>query len=313
MLRHRGIPASSIISIRAGGTRRQAQLSALDRPFKFPCRPEECTTFKVDALDLLGSARLAYNPDENEYCLPLEPTEGGSQASMEVSFRIKRAGAAGSHGAGEAEEDRSKDQRKEGAARDYLEKHGLTAFMQFLMQSLMKDKPPEPYTFLQREVTKRMVTEITKNAEDPGLESLIAKLSSQGPQGVSAEQYSNLEHEAAAVGEQLRTDNARLRETAEQLMSRYGQLLDESALLHRAAASKGPSGAASVAPTEAMAESSASMQVAAYKDIAKMQDEVTVLAKENALLVSELARMLSSIDTVRGEIDSIHQSRPPSA
>lgn len=313
VLRYSGFPDSSVISIRAGSTRRQGQLSGLDRPFKFPCKPEDCTTFKVDVLDVLGSARLACNPTDAEYCFSLEPVSrsGASKSSMEVAFAVRRLSGAGAPG-GEGDDDKARDQKKEGAALDYLEKHGLATFMQFLMQSLMKDKPTDPYAFLQREVTKRMVVEVTKNAEDQGLENLLAKFAAQAPKGVSPEQLAVLEAEATAVGEQLRADNARLRDTTDLLLSRYGQLIEESQLLQRCAVGRGmdlePFATAQLDPG---AENSEAMQLAAYKDIVQMQDEVNALAKENGFLVTELAGMLSSIHTVKADIETMQQALTP--
>lgn len=326
MLRHHGIPETSIISIRAGGTRRQAQLSTLDRPLKFPCEPEQSTTFKVDILDLLGSARLAYNPAENEYSLSLESVYGrGDTNDMEVAFRVRRAGDP-SYGepvspknagaASRAEDDKAKDARRESAARDYLEKHGLTAFMQFLMQSLMKDKPPDPYSFLQKQITKRMVTEVSRSVagdkvdllEDKGLETLLKRFNSpEAPLEVTTEQLEQLERDAAMAGEQLRADNARLRETAEQLKCRYGQLIDETAMMHQQAAAKAEAHGGPQMPPLAPGESP---QIAAYREMARMQDDISGLAKENADLVAELANMRAGMDNVYGEIDEMLVSFP---
>ncbi|CAE8593196.1 unnamed protein product, partial [Polarella glacialis] len=116
----------------------------------------------------------------------------------------------------QADRDKAKDKLKEASARDYLEKHGLTTFMQFLMQSLMKDKPSDPYSFLQRQVTKRMMVnapEITLLPEDSDLESLLTKLAMEAPVDISCEDLELLEREAAIAGEQLRKDNLLLKET----------------------------------------------------------------------------------------------------
>lgn len=320
VLRHHGIPESSIISIRAGGTRRQAQLSQLDRPLKFPSGPEGITAFKIDVLEPLGTARLAYNPAESEYCLSFEAAgEGAASAGMELAFCVRRQGegpAAGEEAPG-TDDERLRDQRKELAAREYLDRHGLTAFMQFLMQSLMKDKPADPYSFLQKQVTKRMVTELSRSVtgekvdvpEEKGLERLITTFTSKAPAGVTPEQLAELEREAAAAGDQLRADNAKLRETAEQLKSRYGQLLQETAQLQMQASEDGMGEATSVArlPPPTQGEPP---QLAAYREIAQMQDDVSCLAKENAALVAQLASMRSSIDAVRTEIDEMHKTLP---
>jgi len=333
VLRHHGIPESSIVSIRAGGTRRQAQLSQLDRPLKFPAGPESVNTFKIDVLDMLGTARLAYNPSESEYCLTLDPASDAGPTNMELVFCVRRPGEAGPTSAGAkggdaggedgvaavTDDEKSRDQKKEVAAREYLDKHGLTTFMQFLMQSLMKDKPADPYSFLQKQVTKRMVTELSRNVagekvdvpDDKGLEKLISTFTSRAPASVTPDQLALLEREAAAAGAQLKADNARLRETAEQLKSRYGQLLQETAQLQMQTADEG--GAAPAGPQLPPAVPGESAQLTAYREIAHMQDEVSSLAKENADLVAQLATMRSSIDSVRGEIDDLNEKVPQPA
>mmetsp|Transcript_81091 Transcript_81091/g.241623 ORF Transcript_81091/g.241623 Transcript_81091/m.241623 type:complete len:339 (-) Transcript_81091:108-1124(-) len=334
VLRHQGIPETSIVSIRAGGTRRQAQLSQLDRPLKFPSGPESVNTFKIDVLDLLGTARLAYNPTESEYCLTLDPAGDSSPPNMELVFCVRRPGEAGSaarssavagkdaegaEGDAATDDEKTRDQKKEMAAREYLDKHGLTTFMQFLMQSLMKDKPADPYSFLQKQVTKRMVTELSRNVagekveipDDKGLEKLITTFTSKAPASVTPEQLAVLEREAAAAGAQLRADNARLRETAEQLKNRYGQLLQETAMLQMQTTDEG--GSAPAGPQLPPAMPGESPQLIAYREIAQMQDEVSHLAKENADLVAQLATMRSSIDAVRGEIDDMGKNVPQAA
>jgi len=157
------IPQNSVISIRAGNTRRQAALSALDRPLKFPNKPDSCTTFKVDVLDMLGTARLAYHPGEKQYLLELDPVNNGSgkegSPGMEVAFTVHSADDEKVNDVdanNPAKESNAWRHRQELAAKDYLEAHGLLSFMQFLMQSLMKDKPAYPYTFLQKQCAIRM-------------------------------------------------------------------------------------------------------------------------------------------------------------
>lgn len=328
---HSGIPETGVLSIRAGGTRRQAQLATLDRPFKFPNRPEECSTFKVDVLNLLGSARLAYNPAEVEYSLALDPAEEAAgeaetPSGMEVVFQVRRCDGEKAVEGGEdalapaldASQDQDKDQRREQEARQYLEKHGLTTFMQFLMQSLMKDKPANPYSFLQKQVTKRMVSEVSRSIagdridlllEDKGLDTLLQKFSSStAPVEVTAEQLAQLERDAAVASEQLRADNARLRETAAKLKDKYGQLLEETAILQKQAMPESPLDATAM-PASQQGESP---QIVAYREIAAMQDEIKALAQENSALVSQLAGMRTTIDSVYTEIDEMQANLSPS-
>lgn len=322
VLHHSGIPETGIISIRAGSTRRQAQLATLDRAFKFPNEPEECSTFKVDVLNMLGSARLAYNPSEDQYSLMLDPVEGGAvqpdeSSGMEVAFRVRRCDNAKGEGVEDAtaqEASQDRDKQKEQDARQYLEKHGLTTFMQFLMQSLMKDKPANPYSFLQKQVTKRMVSEVSRSIggdridmllEDKGLDALIQNLSSgEAPFEVTAEQLEQLERDARLAGEQLRADNARLRETAASLKQKYGQLLEETAELQRTLP-------AAEAPELPAVHDAASSQVAAYREIAQKQGEITALAQENAALVSQLGDMRMQIDSIYSDINDMKANAVP--
>eukprot|EP00440_Ansanella_granifera_P005549 gb/GFBE01006028.1/.p1 GENE.gb/GFBE01006028.1/~~gb/GFBE01006028.1/.p1 ORF type:complete len:303 (+),score=78.59 gb/GFBE01006028.1/:1-909(+) len=291
---HHGIPETSVISIRAGSTRRQAHLSQLDRPFKFPIKPEECSTLKVDILDLSGTARLACAPGVSEYTIPMEsPVEGEAPTGMEVAVKMTPLGG-GKASTAAHDEEQSRDKKKEEAAKAYLEKHGLTSFMQFLIQSLMKDKPEDPYAFLQRQVTKRqMAAELSGGhgcPQDSQLEALMMKLSTEAGQAVPVEQLQDLERQAAAAGEQLRKDNVELRAAVDQLKSRYKALLVENTMLQEEVG--GAEGGATAPPSPQM-------------DLATAQDEVGGLAQENAMLVSELARMRESIESVRNEIEML--------
>ncbi|CAE7535376.1 C07A9.2 [Symbiodinium sp. CCMP2456] len=229
VLRHNGIPESSILSIRVGSTRRQVHVSQLDRPLKFPTKLEECSSVKVEILDVAGTARVSCSPSTSEYSIPLEsPLEGEGSTGMEVGIRLGGAGAEVSPGAVEEAE-----KKKEDDAKSYLEKHGLTSFMQFLIQSLMKDKPEDPYKFLQRQVTKKMmITELSSGVSaDQKLEEMLTKLSSEVTDCVPVEQLQDLQKQAEEVGDQLRKDNKELRETLDLLKGRYRSLLVENSEL----------------------------------------------------------------------------------
>jgi len=303
VLHHHGIPVTSVISIRAGSTRRQAHLSQLDRPFKFPIKPEECTAVKVDILDLSGSARVACQAGVRDYSVPLEsPIEGESATGMEVDLRLKPLGGGGKD-AGKAsdDEDHARDKKKEAAAKAYLEKHGLTGFMQFLIQSLMKDKPEDPYAFLQRQVTKRMMASQAACGEIIPEESragdLLVKLSQEAGESVPADQLQDLEKKAEQAGEQLRKDNEELKETVSKLKSRYKTMLVENSQLE-VQSKETPGGR--------MAQTTSPMRLdATFGNLAMMQDEVSTLAAENAELVSELVRIRQAVDSIRDEIDDL--------
>lgn len=311
VLRAPGVPESSVISVRAGGTRRQCALSALDRPFKFPSSPEECGTFKVEVLDLLGSASFPYDPSKQEHSVGLE-TAAGQDVGMQVVFNLRRA-TVDSYARTDGEvlsrpgsanlpssRPPSRDEKKEQAAREYLEKHGLTGFMQNMMQCLMKDRPEDPFAFLQKQVTKRMVSDMSNPfiADEQGLGSILATMPADG--GVSVDQLAALEREAADASEKMRQDNKKLREAAAELKAKYWKLLEDNQL--GAIREVSEEGSAEQPDVGHHAESE-TPQVAAYREIASMQKEVTNIAEENQELVEELSRMRATIEAVRGEID----------
>lgn len=307
------IPDKAFLSVRSGATRRQAQVSLLEKPLSFPKAPDENTTFKVDVLDLVGSGRLAYNPTETEYMLPIESLmEDGSLTNMEIMFAVRPTdGAAAAAGPIASEGEADPDEKREQNARDYLEKHGLVTFMHFLMQSLMKDKPAEPYTFLQKQCTMRMVTEVQEKAAR-GEPLTAADRPAEAPEGLMAgqgdsaslEQLNALRNEASAAGERLREDNEQLRATAAGLRNEYQGMLDRVGKENVPLDEHG----IEIPQTKPMPPEhcNEAPQIAAYREIARVQDEVTHLAKENAGLVNQLAQMRALVDAIRLEMADLN-------
>lgn len=61
-----GIESDTIVSIRAGSTRRQGRL-ILDQPFCFPNLLVNASPFNVDLLRNVASAKLNVSPDVEDY------------------------------------------------------------------------------------------------------------------------------------------------------------------------------------------------------------------------------------------------------
>lgn len=279
VVRCSGIPESSILSVRIGSTRRLVHLNQLDRPLKFPVRPEECSSVKVDVMDVSGTARLACSAKTTEYTIPLEsPEEQALPTGMEVAIKMKPQGL------GDAALDEEMERKKEDAAKAYLEKHGLTSFMQFLIQSLMKDKPADPYAFMQRQVTKRVVATQTQDSTetDKQLDEILQKLSSEVSESVPAEQLQSLQQQAEAAGEQLKKDNEELRGMLNMLKTRYKSLLVENSELVKEVG-EDPSGI----------------------DLTTVKDDIGGLVSDNASLVSELTSMRQKIETMKGQVEKM--------
>lgn len=388
MLNTRGIPKSGLLSISAGGMRKQVQLSALDRPLRFPA-DTEISQIKVDVLDVLGRARVPYNPGEQKYTLPLEAGSGDIQVAsgeaMEVDVIIRPCESPSSpaNQAKDGELDTAARRRKEIDASGYLEEHGLVNFMQFLLHSLMQDKPANPYPFLQKQVAMRMESQTANGTvaspsspsggqvppltgypmlnvpavqdTDLAITSLLQNsklaLMPTSPQAAtSPEDIANLEREALEASQRMRADNALLREAAEQMKLEYEKLMQESKSLHGKLDAKRaqkefnkaviqrppilpfasyysrfvspqcglvywntihsrfwsrPDNPAALAPVMATKETRTQ---AAYREIEKLQDEVELLARENAKLVADLARGREMIDLVRQDMLEIRRS-----
>jgi hypothetical protein len=386
VLNTRGIPKSGLLSISAGGMRKQVQLSAIDKPLRFPA--DEISQIKVDVLDVLGRARLPYHPEEQKYTLPLDLSESGQFTAtvgenMEVDLIVRpcRPDTPSS-----PVKDELSRVRRELDANGYLEEHDLVNFITFVLQSLMQDKPADPYPFLQKQVAMRMsrqagstpaypatpsggagvpealpkielVREATNSLKVPSIQdsetaitSILKKLTPRATAAGSAEEIAELERQAIEASKRLREDNAKLRETAEQMKAEYEKLMQESQNLHvkidakkarKAAASEAlkkpavlpfvqyyerhvgrqcgqvywntihskfwsrPETPAALAPVVATKES---RTAAAYREIEKLQDEVAQLARENAKLVSDLARGREMIDLVRQDMIEIRRS-----
>ena len=69
-----GIPSDAILSVRCGGTRRQAPMETIcNQPLKFPLQLGEVgEPLKIDLLQPLASARLVLHPKEDLYSISFE-------------------------------------------------------------------------------------------------------------------------------------------------------------------------------------------------------------------------------------------------
>merc|ERR1719272_507041 len=101
---------------------------------------------------------------------------------------------------------------------------------------------------------------------------------------VTPEDVENLEKEAMKASQLMRADNMKLRETAEQMNFEYDKLMTERQGLH------GKLDAKRVNKTE------------------KLQNELALLARENAKLVSDLARGREMVDLVKNDMLEIKRS-----
>jgi len=196
-----GAPEGTIVSIRAGSSRRQAPISALGKngkPFHFASGPAGMNPFKLDLLQELGSARMALPPGNREYTVPIK---GGPNGNLSVSFAVREVTKHSEHpmdlfdqldankdgvisrsqfaGAMRVDGDkpvlqpldscRSRSLQERGgaaglpplpkdedghfpaaaaAAKEYLEGHNLLPFVRALLQTVVRERPSDPITFI---------------------------------------------------------------------------------------------------------------------------------------------------------------------
>jgi len=331
VLNLRGIPQSGLLSISAGGTRKQVQLSQLDRPLRFPGNAEDFSSVKVDVLDVLGRGRLPYQANDQMYTVPLDSATGGQAESMEVDIRMRPCEGDLLMSLTKEEEEAVglKRQMREDEANSYLQEHDLVSFMQFLLHGVMQDKPANPYPWLHKQIGMRMnlksgnqspsqtspttsptggppaVPNLT-GAKGPflrmptlqetemGVTTLLDRVSPSAATGAGPEEIARLEQEAAEAVKRLLEDNAKLRDTAMQMNLEYQKLMQESADLHSKLDAK-------------RTQKKEKRTQECYMEIERLQDEVNQLARENAKLVADLSRGREMINLVKQDMLEIRR------
>ncbi|CAE7616431.1 unnamed protein product [Symbiodinium natans] len=146
----KGVSPETIISIRAGSTRRQVPVSLADKPFKFPCQLAECGAIKVDLMTVTASARAILRP-EGEQDVQMKMTKKSSveaqpAAEAEVSFLVRSS--SGEPSTMSHDERAAKKRGLASATEEYLGKHGVLTFIQGVLQGVIRDRPEDPYKYV---------------------------------------------------------------------------------------------------------------------------------------------------------------------
>lgn len=156
LTRASNIPEGSIVSIRAGHSRRQAPLN-YDQAFKFPLKRDAANPFKVNVYSQFGKARLVLRNSEDVYIAQIEGEDGVSVGTLE--FEVKDS----------ASQERSRRRpasqpsqvavkaKKSVQVSRYLDEHGLIEYMQSLIQSVMHEQPADPYQYMIRQLQAAIV------------------------------------------------------------------------------------------------------------------------------------------------------------
>ncbi|CAJ1351292.1 unnamed protein product, partial [Effrenium voratum] len=135
-----GLPEDAVLSVRCGGTRRQAPLNSVaSQPLKFPGQLSSMAEpLKVDVLRPVASARLVLHPKEDLYSLSFD---------NDAALGIKITGAT------DTPEPPSNPKEAANCAKDYLEEHGLLKYMQSMLHAVIQVKPEDPYAYMMEQLT----------------------------------------------------------------------------------------------------------------------------------------------------------------
>lgn len=175
------IPDGSILSIRAGSTRRQAPLP-LQEPLRFPNLPVTARSLKVDVLKSMGSSRLEIDAkqDLEMYSVSIPINDNGIRPTGSLSLVVKEEPSlCGKRAADLKAMDRiirtessvqqtatpspilvADDIAKlspscspvrgleasKADARDYARDHGLLGVVQEMLQFVLRERPDAPYS-----------------------------------------------------------------------------------------------------------------------------------------------------------------------
>lgn len=179
-----GIPEGSIVSLRAGTKGRQAPLR-FDHPMRFPIAKENANPFKIDIFSQFGKARVALRAGESRYVAEVERPEGGVVGTVEFealdgSERERHY----KHATAAPPTSMSRRTQKSVQASRYLDEHGLLPYMQGVIQSVLHEKPDDPYEYIIRQMqaprrsSESSASARSTDAED-GTEAQLAELREQ--------------------------------------------------------------------------------------------------------------------------------------
>lgn len=150
-----GVPAGSILSLRAGNTRRQTSVPSAE-PLRFPNLPMNARNLKVDLMQSVGTAHLKLDGYDGTgvYSLPVQLS--GNTAHL--SLRIEEQPAhCGKRSAELKQVDRTETPAMEAAGsqlkvatdtKAYSEAHNLSDAVQELMLEVVSERPEEPFAFI---------------------------------------------------------------------------------------------------------------------------------------------------------------------
>eukprot|EP00434_Breviolum_minutum_P042702 symbB.v1.2.038025.t1/scaffold5783.1/size36695/2 len=201
LLSKTGIDEDAVLSIRAGSVRRQAQINS-GRPFRFAKGIMEENPLKIDILKQVGSAYLVMKPGEDRYKVYF-----GEDVKMDLELELKKIDGEVPQ---EPEEGSKKTEAAAGAkdAKEYLESHKVLQFVQAVLQTVIKEKPENPYDYMARHFMNgyeahEAAEKVTKKVESPKAPKAEAPVEAAPAVEAKTEQPAEAAPEAAPVAAEV--------------------------------------------------------------------------------------------------------------
>lgn len=145
-----GIPGDALLSVRAGTVRRQATVNS-GKTYKFPKIGVTESPVKVDVYQPIGTAYLVMKPGEDRYNAVFT---GKLADGMSCEFEIRSEGFDDPLEKEREVQQTANDAAKEKEdAQEYLQRHALMTFVQAALQTVIKERPEDPYAHMARHFT----------------------------------------------------------------------------------------------------------------------------------------------------------------
>lgn len=312
-----GIPEGSIISFRAGSKGRQVPLR-FDQTFTFPVTKEAANPFKIDVFSQFGKARLTLRPAESVYRAEIEGPLGGLLGVLEFEVRDTAERERHYKHPSPPQPTRvSKRAQRTVLASRYLDEHGLLTYMQGVIQSVLHDKPADPYDYMirQMQAAKKKPDSAASSTAAPSEASAAAAASTDAPTSAEDAENTRLREENT----KLKAEVSRLTEETSGLREQLTSVQGELAALRAASASAATAAEPDAATGDASAEATAppadeggSMPMMAMPSVGSEPVETAAAAAAaSAVSCSEPASPILSAKPAEEEPQAEADSPPP--
>eukprot|EP00811_Abedinium_folium_P002421 NODE_1221_length_2555_cov_12.649506.p1 GENE.NODE_1221_length_2555_cov_12.649506~~NODE_1221_length_2555_cov_12.649506.p1 ORF type:complete len:760 (-),score=216.80 NODE_1221_length_2555_cov_12.649506:207-2486(-) len=145
------LPENCVVSVRFGGTRRQAPVQRLlTQPFRFPASAKTMhEPIKIEIMECVADGRLVPRLNEERYRINLHDVQKPTETKHTIKMRVRAL-----H---ELESEAScmqttPEKASTAGANEYLDAHGILGYIQGLLHAVIQLKPEDPYAFMMEQL-----------------------------------------------------------------------------------------------------------------------------------------------------------------